>query len=122
MGNARPLSPLRPLRMPQSALSQAASVERPPVKSAFSRDRIHDQRWPPTSFLIQHRVQDHDQLVHARDYGNVSRFPSSTKTLIEGPDNWIAAQCGHRTHVKHRAHLGAATPDPALAAHGTAIA
>jgi hypothetical protein len=41
------------------------------------------------------------------------------KVFIERLDYRIAAQCFHRAYIKHRAHLGTATPDATLTAHST---
>jgi len=54
------------------------------------KNLIYRQRWPPTRFLMKHRIEDHDQLMHARDYRNVPGFSCGAKTLIEGVDRRIA--------------------------------
>jgi hypothetical protein len=54
----------------------------------------------PELILPNHHVNDGKEFPHTGDDGNFLKFVSSHESLVEGFDNWIAANSSQRGHVK----------------------
>jgi hypothetical protein len=72
--------------------------------------------------MFDHRIQDDEQLVHARHQRDFFGLSLREQPVIEGPDNGIPLRRDQRGHLQSRPDHRAATPDRALAAQGAAIA
>ena len=69
---------------------------------------------PPGGTVFAHRIQDDEQLAHARRERHLLGFPGGTQALIERTNDGIEAgghECGH---VEHGADLRTAAPDRAF--------
>src|SRR5687768_2334605 len=63
-------------------------------------------------FVIAHHYIDYgQQFAHTGDNGNLLRFVSRDKPLIEGFDNWIAANGSQGGHVELGSDLSSAGKD-----------
>src|SRR2546425_680586 len=75
----------------------------------------------PRGPMFEHRIQDDQQLPHARREGHLFRFPGGTQALIERPDDRIEARRHQRGHIERRPDLRPAAPDRAFPAPCPAI-
>ena len=69
---------------------------------------------PPGGTVFEHRIQDDEQLAHARRERHLFGFPGGTQALIERTNDEIEAgghECGH---VEHGTDLRTAAPDRAF--------
>ena len=71
--------------------------------------------------MFQHRIQDRQQLAHARGQGNFGRLPRGAQPLVEGFEHRIMTHGDQGAHIQHAAHQGATTPHGALAPQGPAV-
>ena len=71
---------------------------------------------------LEHRIQDHEQLAHARRHRQLLRLARLTQTLIARLDGRIVAGRHKGGHIQGRANLRAAAPDRACAAKRPALA
>src|SRR3989442_404060 len=83
-----------------------------------TRSHVRMPRCP----MFEHRVQNDQQLPHARREGHRFRFPGRTQAVIERANDRIVARRHEGPHIEHGADLGAAAPDRAFAAQRAAVA
>ncbi len=69
--------------------------------------------------MVDHRIQNRQQLPHAGDQGDFFSFAHCEEPLIERPDHRIALGGHERGHVQRGAHRGAPAP---TVAHVAALA
>ena len=72
--------------------------------------------------MLQHGVENRQELVHARREGDFLDFTSGQQTLVEGPNHWVETCRHERAHVQHGAHMRAASPNGAPTPHGPTVA
>jgi len=75
----------------------------------------------PRGSVLQHGVQDGQELPHARGQGDLLRFARGTEAGIERPNDRIVASRGQRGHVQGRSDLGPPAPHAAPAPQGPAV-
>lgn len=61
--------------------------------------------------MFEHRVENHQEFAHAGGQRHLLRLPDSTEPLIEGADHGIETGRDDCTHIEHRTHVCASTPD-----------
>ena len=71
--------------------------------------------------MLDHGVEDGQQLAHASYEGYLLGLASGQQPLIKGSNEGIVAAGYQRPHVEGRSHLGASTPDSALAPQRAAV-
>src|SRR5450759_695522 len=75
----------------------------------------------PALTVRHHRVQDHQQLVHARHQGYLLQLAARDQSVIEILDHRVVATSRKRSQVEPRPHVRSSTPDPPLATKQPAI-
>ena len=65
---------------------------------------------PPGCSMFQHRIENRQQLPHARRERDLLRLSCSLQALIEGPDHWIEPGGDNGSHMEHGAYLCASAP------------
>ena len=71
--------------------------------------------------MLEHGVEDDEQLTHAGCEGQLLRLPSGQQPLIEVADDGVEATSCQRPHVQDCAYPGASAPDGPLASQGAAV-
>jgi hypothetical protein len=77
---------------------------------------------PPWSPMFQHRIEDDQQLAHARHERDLLGLARCKQTVIERLDDGIKARGHEGAHIQCGADRRAATPDGAPSSHGAAVA
>lgn len=72
-------------------------------------------RFTPRCPRLEHRIQDHEQLAHARRQRQLLRLARLTQALIERLDGRVVVGRHKGGHIQGRASLRAAAPDRAFA-------
>ena len=71
--------------------------------------------------MLEHRVEDNQQLAHAGCEGQLLRLTSGQQPLVEVPYDGVEAAAHQRSHVQGGADPCASTPDGAFATQRTAV-
>ena len=74
------------------------------------------------SFVVQHGIENNEELTHAGGQCGLGMLAVGAQPQIESSDGGIAANSRHGCHIQHPADLGAATPDTTAAAHISTVA
>ena len=64
---------------------------------------------------LNHRIEDHQELAHAGNQGNLLRLASSEQTLVEGADDTVMRDGHDGRHVQAAAQVRSSAADAALA-------
>ena len=78
-------------------------------------------RGTPGRTMLEHGVQDNQQLTHTGCESQLLGLTRRQQALIEDPDDWVVAAGRQRPHVQSAANSGASTPDGAFAPQSTAV-
>ena len=78
-------------------------------------------RGTPGRTMLEHGVQDNQQLTHTGCESQLLELTRRQQALIEDPDDWVVAAGRQRPHVQSAANSGASTPDGAFAPRSTAV-
>jgi hypothetical protein len=65
----------------------------------------------PEFVIANHHINDGQEFSHTSDQGNLLKFVSSDELLIEGFDNWVAANGSQGGHVELGTDLPSAGED-----------
>src|SRR5712691_2603942 len=71
--------------------------------------------------MLQHGVENCQELVHTRCQGDFFDFPRREEPLVKGFDPRVVARRHEGAHIQHGAHMGAASPNDASAAQGPTV-
>ena len=66
--------------------------------------------------VLDHRIQDDQQLAHAGGEGHFLGLACCQEPLIEGGKDWIVADGDQGRHIQSRAHVGTPSPTGSLPA------
>lgn len=77
---------------------------------------------PPGSPMFQHRIENRQQLPHARRERDLLRFARSLQPLIEGSDHRIESGSDDRAHIEDGADLCASAPHRSSPAERATVA
>ena len=72
--------------------------------------------------MLEHRIEDREQLAHAGREGDLGRLAGRAQPLIEGGQDEIAAHGRQGAHIERGADLRLPALDGAAPAQGAAIA
>ena len=72
--------------------------------------------------MLEHGVHDDEELAHAGGEGDLGGFALAAQVRVEGSYDGVASHGRDGSHVERSAHLGAPTPDDALALMLAAVA
>ena len=75
----------------------------------------------PGDVVLNHRIQDGQELAHAGDESNLLRFPGGKQPLIEPSDHGVVACADESGHKESSPHRRTAAPHPPLSAHRAAV-
>ena len=75
----------------------------------------------PGRAVLEHGVQDGQQLAHAGGQRHLLRLPGRQETLVEISDDRVVAAGYHRSHVEGCADPSPSAPDGAFAPQGAAV-
>src|SRR6478672_585069 len=70
----------------------------------------------PFRLMLDHRVDNREQLSHGRHQRNLGRFTGVAEPAIKRAKDGVMPSPGDGRHVEHGAHRRAATPNMPLAA------
>src|SRR5207237_7468951 len=76
----------------------------------------------PVFPTLNHRIEDHQELAHAGNQGNLLRLASSEQTLVEGADDTVMRDGHDGRHVQAAAQVRSSAADATLAAALSRIA
>ena len=76
----------------------------------------------PVSFVVQHGVENHEELAHAGGESRFRVFTACPQLGVKILDDWIGTNRGDHGHVQDAPDLGATAPDTTAAAQATAVA
>ena len=71
--------------------------------------------------MLEHGIEDDQQLAHTRCEGQLLRFTSGQQPSVEVPDDGVVAAGYQRSHVQGSADPGTSAPDGAFAPQGAAV-
>ena len=78
-------------------------------------------RISPGRAMLEHGIQNEQQLAHAGYESQLLRLTSRQQPLVEVPDDGVAAAAHQRSHVQGSANPGASAPDGPLDSQGAAV-
>jgi hypothetical protein len=74
------------------------------------RGRGGERRGLPVSFVVQHGIENHEELAHAGDERGLGVLTIGAQSEIESSDSWIAANARYRRHIQDAPNLGTSHP------------
>jgi hypothetical protein len=72
--------------------------------------------------MLQHGIENGQQLMHARRQGDFFDFPRREEPLVKSFDLRVGARGHQRAHRQHGAHMRAPAPDRAPTAESPTVA
>ena len=72
----------------------------------------------PGRAMLEHGVEDYEKLAHTGCESQLLRLTAGQQSLVEAPDDGVAATSYQCSHVQGGLNPGAPTPDGALAPGG----
>src|ERR1700752_4545995 len=72
--------------------------------------------------MLQHSIENRQQLMHTRRQSDFFDFPCREQPLIKGFDLRVKTGRHERAHVQHGAHMRATSPNGAPAPQGPTVA
>src|SRR3954468_2691633 len=76
----------------------------------------------PWLLVLEHRVQNREELSHASGEGNLLRFPSREQVRVEASQYLAVPDADQRAHVQDGADLGPPSPDGAVSTQRSTVA
>ena len=76
----------------------------------------------PRCLVVEHGIENHEQLAHAGGERRFRIFPARSQLGVKILDDWIAAHSRHRRHIQDAPDLRATAPDTTAAAQFSTIA
>ena len=73
----------------------------------------------PVSFVVQHGVENDEQLAHAGGKGRFRVFPARPQLSVKVLDDRVGTNRGDHGHVENAPDLRASAPDATAAAQTT---
>ena len=71
--------------------------------------------------MLEHSVEDDEKLAHTGCESQLLRLTAGQQSLVEAPDDGIAATSYQCSHVQSGSNPGAPTPDGAFAPEGATV-
>src|SRR3954470_4826150 len=76
----------------------------------------------PWLLVLEHRVQNREELSHASGEGNLLRCPSGEQVRVEASQYLVVPDADQRAHVQDGADLGPPSPDGAVSTQRSTVA
>src|ERR1700693_4063626 len=94
---------------PQRLAATVLNIRAQEVRKGCGRGS--ERRSTPGSFVVEHGVENDEELTHAGDERGLGALAAATQPQIESSDGGIAADSRHCCHIQDAPCLRASAPD-----------